>query len=441
MRVHIGGDHAAYDLLGELVTFLEAEGHEVTNHGPHTLRRRGRLPGLRAAGGARRWRPIPSRSGWCWGLGQRRADGRQQGRRHPCRTLLQRGAGHLGARAQQRPGHLDRGPDEHRRRGQGDGARPSSRRRSRARRGTSAGSTWSAPTSTTGRCRQPPDLADWPAAGCGAHYAGGGWIGAGPPLTDAQGADAPCLAEGSSQWTSTGRCSLAAPSCPGSSGAGPGSCGGTRRRPPRHHRGQHRRCAGRCHLGPHRAVLDLHPGGRARRAVPTPRCSRSSTWRSSSPAPTRSAGRGPDRPPCSARTPSWRRHDHHVLGGRVAGPAGCAGQPRRVDAGRPARPAAHPGRAARAAGRVGGRAVGPVGLRRLVLRRLPRDEQGRRRPRGRARRRLGQGRRGRAPARCCCPAPSAGCSARCPTTSSSPPPTPTCCARPGTRASPPLRTP
>lgn len=37
MRVHIGGDHAAYDLLGELVTFLEAEGHEVTNHGPHAM--------------------------------------------------------------------------------------------------------------------------------------------------------------------------------------------------------------------------------------------------------------------------------------------------------------------------------------------------------------------------------------------------------------------
>jgi ribose 5-phosphate isomerase B len=35
MRVHIGGDHAAYELLGELVTFLTAEGHEVTNHGPH----------------------------------------------------------------------------------------------------------------------------------------------------------------------------------------------------------------------------------------------------------------------------------------------------------------------------------------------------------------------------------------------------------------------
>ena len=37
MRVHIGGDHAAYDLLGELVSYLEAEGHEVTNHGPHTM--------------------------------------------------------------------------------------------------------------------------------------------------------------------------------------------------------------------------------------------------------------------------------------------------------------------------------------------------------------------------------------------------------------------
>jgi len=37
MRVHIGGDHAAYELMGELVGFLEGEGHEVTNHGPHTF--------------------------------------------------------------------------------------------------------------------------------------------------------------------------------------------------------------------------------------------------------------------------------------------------------------------------------------------------------------------------------------------------------------------
>ncbi|HET7761208.1 MAG TPA: ribose-5-phosphate isomerase [Phycicoccus sp.] len=34
-RVHIGGDHAAFELLGELVAFLEGQGHEVTNHGPH----------------------------------------------------------------------------------------------------------------------------------------------------------------------------------------------------------------------------------------------------------------------------------------------------------------------------------------------------------------------------------------------------------------------
>jgi ribose 5-phosphate isomerase B len=35
VRVHIGGDHAAFELLGDLATFLEGEGHDVTNHGPH----------------------------------------------------------------------------------------------------------------------------------------------------------------------------------------------------------------------------------------------------------------------------------------------------------------------------------------------------------------------------------------------------------------------
>lgn len=37
MRVHIGGDHAAYDLQQDLILFLEAEGHEVHNHGPFEL--------------------------------------------------------------------------------------------------------------------------------------------------------------------------------------------------------------------------------------------------------------------------------------------------------------------------------------------------------------------------------------------------------------------
>ena len=34
-RVHIGGDHAAYELLVDLVAFLREEGHDVTNHGAH----------------------------------------------------------------------------------------------------------------------------------------------------------------------------------------------------------------------------------------------------------------------------------------------------------------------------------------------------------------------------------------------------------------------
>lgn len=33
-RIHIGGDHAAYDLLVDLVQTLSDEGHEVVNHGP-----------------------------------------------------------------------------------------------------------------------------------------------------------------------------------------------------------------------------------------------------------------------------------------------------------------------------------------------------------------------------------------------------------------------
>lgn len=37
MRVHIGGDHAAYDLHRALVAHLTEAGHEVTDHGPHVL--------------------------------------------------------------------------------------------------------------------------------------------------------------------------------------------------------------------------------------------------------------------------------------------------------------------------------------------------------------------------------------------------------------------
>lgn len=34
MRVHIGGDHAAYDVQRDLVAWLGEQGHEVVDHGP-----------------------------------------------------------------------------------------------------------------------------------------------------------------------------------------------------------------------------------------------------------------------------------------------------------------------------------------------------------------------------------------------------------------------
>ena len=34
MRVHIGGDHAAFELKEALVAFLREQGHEVVDHGP-----------------------------------------------------------------------------------------------------------------------------------------------------------------------------------------------------------------------------------------------------------------------------------------------------------------------------------------------------------------------------------------------------------------------
>jgi ribose 5-phosphate isomerase B len=37
MRVHIGGDHAAYDLKCALMTFLQAKGYDVVDHGPFYL--------------------------------------------------------------------------------------------------------------------------------------------------------------------------------------------------------------------------------------------------------------------------------------------------------------------------------------------------------------------------------------------------------------------
>jgi ribose 5-phosphate isomerase B len=35
MRIHIGGDHAAYELHRTLVAHLQEAGHDVVDHGPH----------------------------------------------------------------------------------------------------------------------------------------------------------------------------------------------------------------------------------------------------------------------------------------------------------------------------------------------------------------------------------------------------------------------
>lgn len=35
MRVHIGGDHAAFELHQELIDYVRELGHEVTDHGPY----------------------------------------------------------------------------------------------------------------------------------------------------------------------------------------------------------------------------------------------------------------------------------------------------------------------------------------------------------------------------------------------------------------------
>lgn len=37
MRIHIGSDHAGLDFKGVIIKHLEAKGHEVIDHGPHTF--------------------------------------------------------------------------------------------------------------------------------------------------------------------------------------------------------------------------------------------------------------------------------------------------------------------------------------------------------------------------------------------------------------------
>ena len=108
MRVHIGGDHAAYELLGELVAFLEAEGHEVTNHGPHTLDAEDDYPVfvLRAAEAVA---ADPDSLGVVLGgsgNGEQMAANKVKGIR--AALCYNDELAHPRPGAQQRPGHLDR---------------------------------------------------------------------------------------------------------------------------------------------------------------------------------------------------------------------------------------------------------------------------------------------------------------------------------------------
>ena len=37
MRIHIGSDHAGLDFKNRIVKHLQSKGHDVVDHGPHTL--------------------------------------------------------------------------------------------------------------------------------------------------------------------------------------------------------------------------------------------------------------------------------------------------------------------------------------------------------------------------------------------------------------------
>ena len=140
MRVHIGGDHAAFDLHRRPRPPHRAEGHEVTDHGPHELDPAGRLPRLRAPGrrGGRR-RPRVPRSG-ARRLGQRRADRRQQGRRGARRAGLRRRSSPSSRASTTTPGWSPSGARMTDARRPRRSSTPSSHAASPARSGTPGGS-------------------------------------------------------------------------------------------------------------------------------------------------------------------------------------------------------------------------------------------------------------------------------------------------------------
>ena len=113
MRVHIGGDHAAFDLKNDLVTFLQGKGYDVVDHGPDYYDAEDDYPVavLRAAeavsGDLGALGVVLGGSG----NGEQIAANKVHGIRAALAYRPELAA--AGARAQQRAGGLDRGADEH----------------------------------------------------------------------------------------------------------------------------------------------------------------------------------------------------------------------------------------------------------------------------------------------------------------------------------------
>ena len=158
MRVYVGSDHAGFELKTHLVGELIKQGHEVVDVGAKVYDAEDDYPAYCiVAGGSGGRRPgQPGRRDR--GLGQRRADRREQGPGRTGRARLERRDRDAGPPAQQRERGRHRGPDAHARGSDGDRDPRSWPRRSPKRHATSGGSTRSANTrSRTPSPRSPPN--------------------------------------------------------------------------------------------------------------------------------------------------------------------------------------------------------------------------------------------------------------------------------------------
>ena len=96
MRVHIGSDHAGFELKNRLVEALSSDGHEVVDHGPVEYDAEDDYP-IFCIAAAEAVVADPGSPGHRGGrFRQRGADRREQGQRACARPGLRRGHGELG---------------------------------------------------------------------------------------------------------------------------------------------------------------------------------------------------------------------------------------------------------------------------------------------------------------------------------------------------------